>query len=105
MPRRSVDAVLDDLRRRDLLALVEEVAARRGVLVEHLCGSSRTPSASRARQEAWWCMRHHPERYYSLIDIARLFGRHHTTVMAGLEAHARRLRLGATARATPTASS
>jgi chromosomal replication initiation ATPase DnaA len=100
MPRRSVHAVVDDLRRRDLLGLVEEIAARHGVLVDHLCGSSRTPSVSRARQEAWWQMRHHPERYYSLIDIAGIFGRHHTTVMAGIEAHARRLGLGTTATAS-----
>jgi chromosomal replication initiation ATPase DnaA len=92
--RRPVHAVLDDLRRRDLLALVEEIAARRGVLVDHLCGTARTPDVSRARQEAWWYMRHHPERYYSLIDIARLFGRHHTTIMAGVAAHTRRLALG-----------
>jgi chromosomal replication initiation ATPase DnaA len=100
MPRRSAQAVVDDLRRRDLLALIEGIAARRGVLVDHLCGSSRAPSVSRARQEAWWCMRYHPERYYSLIDIARLFGRHHTTVMAGIEAHARRLGLRAAAPAS-----
>lgn len=100
MARRTVHDVVDDLRRRDLLTLVEQIAMRRGVLVDHLCGSSRTLSVSRARQEAWWRMRHHPERYYSLSDIARLFGRHHTTIMAGIEAHARRLEHGV----TPTAS-
>lgn len=101
MPQRPVHAVVDDLRRRDLLALVQEIAMRRGVLVDHVCGSSRTSNVSRARQEAWWHMRHHPERYYSLIDIARLFGRHHTTVMAGVAAHARRLRQGAMAPPSP----
>jgi len=36
-------------------------------------------------------MRHHPERYYSLLEIARLFGRDHGTVLAGVRAHDRRL--------------
>jgi chromosomal replication initiation ATPase DnaA len=91
MPRRPVRAVVDDLRRRDLLDLVEKVAAYRGVLVDQLCGTARTLSVSRARQEAWWHIRHHPERSYSLFEIASLFGRHHTTILAGIEAHARRL--------------
>lgn len=91
MARRNVRAVVDDLRRRDLLEIVEQVAARRGVLVRQLCGAARTLSVSHARHEGWWRMRHHPERSYSLFEIGRLFGRHHTTIMAGLEAHARRL--------------
>jgi chromosomal replication initiation ATPase DnaA len=95
MSKRSTCAVIDDLRLRDLLQLVEEVARRRGVLVEQLCGTERTLSISRARQEAWWRLRHHPERYYSFFEIARLFGRHHTTIMAGVTAHAHRLERGA----------
>lgn len=100
MASRPSHVVLDDLRRRDLLDLVEEVAVRRGVLVDHLCGTARTLSVSRARQEAWWRMRRHPERCFSLFEIARLFGRHHTTIMAGVAAHARRLEKDATPSAT-----
>lgn len=96
MSKRSTCDVIDDLRLRDLLQLVEEVAKRRGVLVEHLCGMERTLSISRARQEAWWHLRHHPERSYSFFEIARLFGRHHTTIMAGVSAHAYRLERDAT---------
>ncbi len=90
MSGRPTRAVVDDLRVRDLLALVEQIAARRGVLLDQLCGTTRTLSVSRARQEAWWHMRHHPERSYSLLEIARLFGRHHTTVLAGVVAHEQR---------------
>lgn len=96
MSSRSADSVVDELRVRDLLALVEQVAAHRGVLLDQLCGSTRTLSVSRARQEAWWRLRHHPERCYSLFEIARLFGRHHTTVLAGVAAHERRLQRDAT---------
>lgn len=91
MLRRSVDSVLETLRVRDLLDLVAHVAARRGVPLDQLCGLDRTQSVSRARQETWWLLRHHPDRSYSFEEIARIFGRHHTTVMAGVAAHARRL--------------
>jgi chromosomal replication initiation ATPase DnaA len=87
----SARAVLENLRRRDLLALVREISTRRGVLLDELCGRQRARSVSRARQEVWWRMRHHPERYYSLLEIARLFGRDHGTVVAGIQAHDRRL--------------
>jgi len=36
-------------------------------------------------------IRHHTERYLSLPEIARLFSRDHTTIKAGIEAHAQRL--------------
>jgi chromosomal replication initiation ATPase DnaA len=85
-------AVLENLRSRDLLALVREISTRRGVPLDELCGRQRARSVSRARQEVWWRMRHHPERYYSLLEIARLFGRDHGTVVAGIRAHDRRLR-------------
>lgn len=88
---KSLHAVLIDLRVRDLLELVAQVGAHRGVTLDELCGRGRTQSVSRARQEIWWRLRHHPERCYSLVDIARIFGRHHTSVMVGIEAHRRRL--------------
>jgi chromosomal replication initiation ATPase DnaA len=87
----SVNALLENLRARDLLELVEQVSARRGVVVDELCGRTRSRSVSWARQEVWWHMRNHPERYYSLLEIARLFGRDHATISAGIQAHSRRL--------------
>jgi chromosomal replication initiation ATPase DnaA len=83
--------VLDNLRVRDLLDLVQEISTRRGVPIEDLCGRARTRSVSWARQEVWWRLRYHPERYYSLPEIARLFGRDHATISAGIQAHRRRL--------------
>jgi chromosomal replication initiation ATPase DnaA len=89
------DAVLEALRTRDLDALAVEVASRRGVPLRDLCGRARTQSVARARHEVWWRIRHHPERFLSLLEIARLFGRDHTTVKAGIDAHTRRLALAA----------
>jgi chromosomal replication initiation ATPase DnaA len=43
-----------------------------------------------ARQELWWLIRRHPERSYSFLEIARFFGRDHTTVLHGVAAHERR---------------
>ena len=86
-------SVIDALRVRDLLELVQDICKTRGVVLHELCGRTRARSVARARHEAWWCIRRHPERHYSLLEIARLFGRDHTTVSAGIDAHERRLDL------------
>ncbi|HEX4760013.1 MAG TPA: helix-turn-helix domain-containing protein [Thermoleophilaceae bacterium] len=82
--------VADHLRVRDLLDLAFEVCKRRGVTLDEVCGRARSKAISRARQEVWWRIRHHPERQYSYPEIARLFARDHTTIMAGISAHERR---------------
>jgi chromosomal replication initiation ATPase DnaA len=79
------------LRVRDLLVLVDEVCKRRGVTRNEVCGRTRSRAVSYARQEIWWRIRHHPERVYSYPEIARLFARDHTTILAGISAHQRRL--------------
>lgn len=94
MCRTTAQHVLRTLQQRDLLDLVREISARRGVVVDQLCGRVRTRSVSWARQEVWWRLRNHPERYYSLLEIAHLFGRDHATVSAGIRAHGRRLSSG-----------
>ena len=91
----SVDAdIAAELDSRELLALVDDVCRRRGVPRALLLGATRTQSVTRARHEVWWRLRHDPERHYSLHEIARLFRRDHTTVAAGLAAHARRVQPG-----------
>jgi chromosomal replication initiation ATPase DnaA len=82
--------IADELRARDLLPLVDEVCKRRGATLDEICGRARSQAISRARQEVWWRIRNHPEREYSFPEIARLFARDHTTVMAGVSAYARR---------------
>jgi chromosomal replication initiation ATPase DnaA len=86
----SATDVAAELDARDLLALVADVCRMRGVTLADLCGRVRARSVSYARQEVWWRLRTDPERYFSLLEIARLFGRDHTTVLAGVAAHERR---------------
>lgn len=89
--RATGSTIIDALAARDLLELVDDVCRLRGVARADLCGRIRSRSVSRARQETWWRLRLHPHRFYSLVEIARLFGRDHATVRAGVLAHARRL--------------
>jgi chromosomal replication initiation ATPase DnaA len=86
----TIPAVLEALRTRDLLDVLDEVCRRRHVTRADLCGRRRTRAAASARQEIWWLLRHHPELHFSFADIGRLFGRDHTTIMAGVGAHERR---------------
>jgi chromosomal replication initiation ATPase DnaA len=85
------DAVVDGLRVRNLLTLVDEVCKSRGVTLHEVCGRTRSQAVSCARQEVWWRIRNHPERHYSYPEIAQLFARDHTTIMAGIDAHKRRV--------------
>ena len=96
--------IIDALRERDLDAIAVDVATRRGVPLAELCGRGRSKSVARARHEVWWRIRHHPERYLSLPEIARLFGRDHTTIKAGIDAHAQRLAAIATSEAASAPS-
>jgi chromosomal replication initiation ATPase DnaA len=73
-----------------MLTLVDDVCKRRGVTLDEVCGRARSQAISRARQEVWWRIRHHPERSYSYPEIARLFARDHSTIIAGICAHERR---------------
>jgi chromosomal replication initiation ATPase DnaA len=86
----SASDVADQLRARDLLPLVDEVCKRKGITLDEVCGRARSQAISHARQEVWWRIRNHPEREYSYPEIARLFARDHTTIMAGIGAHERR---------------
>ena len=86
----GADAIVRDLEARDLMPLVLDVCKRRGVLLHELCGRSHRRSASRARQEVWARLRADPERSYSFLDIARIFRRDHSTVVAGIRAHSQR---------------
>ena len=86
----EVDAIVRDLQERDLISLVLDVCRRRAVTLRELCGRSHRRSVSWARQEVWARLRGDPERFYSFPDIARIFRRDHTTVLAGVRAHAQR---------------
>ena len=82
--------VIDNLRVRGLLDLVDNVCLRRGITRDELCGRCRTRALTRARHELWYLILEHPERYYSQSEIGRLFERDHTTVASGIRAHQQR---------------
>ena len=86
----AAQRVIDNLKIRGLLDLVDHVCARRGVTRAELCGRRRTRSLARARHELWYLMIEHPERYYSHSEIGRLFERNHTSIMSGVRGHRRR---------------
>ena len=91
----AAQRVIDNLKIRDLLDLVDHVCVRRGVTREELCGRRQTRSVARARHELWFLMIEHPERYYSHSEIGRLFERDPTSIMSGVRGHRRRQASGA----------
>lgn len=70
------------LRDRHLYDLVATVCREHSVSVAAVLAADRHAAVSRARKHCWWLLR---ERGLSYPDIARLFGRHHTTVIAALK--------------------
>jgi hypothetical protein len=93
--------IIAELTARDLLPVVREVCRLHGVTLEEVCGTLNSWSIARARHEAWWRVRHHPERHYSICDVGRIFGRSAATIQYGIRVHARRR---ATAAGTPKVS-
>jgi hypothetical protein len=83
--------VLAQLNERDLLPLVRDVCRAHGVTLEELCGTLRSRSIHRARQEVWWRLRNHPGKHYSFGDLGRIFVRSADTIAEGVHAHAGRL--------------
>lgn len=68
------NTVIYQLSQRGLLHLADAVCARRGVTRDELCGHRRTQEVAAAPHELWWLIRHHPERCYSYVEIARIVG-------------------------------
>ena len=85
--------ILDGLCERDLVGLLDDICRTRGVTREEVCGRKRTKNVARARQELWSRLRRDPGMSYG--EIARLFGRNHTTVMTGVRAFLREREGGA----------
>ena len=82
--------VIDALATRGLLALVDDVCRRRGVMPLELCGTRRTRAVASARHELWLLIREHPHRCYSCSEIAGFFACDPSTVLQGIAASRRR---------------
>lgn len=79
----SVQEVRENLKRANLLSMVENLCAARMVHFENACGRSRRKSAVAARHEAWSLIRSSTEM--SSVEIGALFGVDHSTVLDGIK--------------------
>lgn len=76
---------------RGQVELLDKVCAEHGVSRAEICGRASPPIISHARQDLWYRLYHHPERYFSYPDIGKGFKRNHTTIISGVRAHEKRL--------------
>jgi chromosomal replication initiation ATPase DnaA len=78
-------------------ALMAAAAELEGASAADIVTPSRERRVSRSRQAAMWlAFKMTP---YSLLQLGRAFGRHHTTVLYGIRAYERRLAADAEAKA------
>ncbi|MES2359941.1 MAG: helix-turn-helix domain-containing protein [Gemmatimonadota bacterium] len=73
---------------RGVLWLIEAAGNHYGVTLEEMFSHIRPHRVCVARHHAWWELRQ--RGYWSYPDIGKLFGRDHTTIMAGVQSHERR---------------
>lgn len=74
--------------RPSIRSIVAKIAAVHGITKEHLLSRKQDRQASRARQEVYYLCH---QMGNSTPRIARELGRDHSTVIAGIRAHQRRL--------------
>lgn len=83
-PRRpSSDDLLEGLRRRGLYDLADAIARYHRITVEEMMGNRRTATPVLARAQLIYVLKTYHHRSYP--EIADIFGKDHTTIMAGLK--------------------
>ena len=75
----------------DFLDLADKIASQHNVSTDDLLAHNRRGHLLAARFELMWRARH--ELNMSLLKIARAMGRHHTTIMHGIDRHEHRRNL------------
>ena len=85
---KSLSAILDDLRQRDLMTLAQRVAKEHHVLLEEMLGTDRSRPAIRARHAMWAEL--YAMGFWSYPRLAGLFAKDHTTIVLGVRAHRKR---------------
>jgi chromosomal replication initiation ATPase DnaA len=90
--RRPLADIVSELDARELLATFTEIAKKHTVTLAEMLGPRRQAGMCEARFECWALLR---GEGWSWHRIADLFGRDHTTVMAGVREHLRRACRGA----------
>jgi chromosomal replication initiation ATPase DnaA len=82
---KSVEAILDELASRGLLALATKHAFAHHVTLGEILGEGRYRPSVWARQ-ALWCELY-SMGHFSYPSLGRLFSRAHTTILAGVQHH------------------
>ena len=77
-------SVLEALTVRDLTELLDDVCRHHHVTRDEICGRTRTRMVCNARHDLWRRLYHHDSFGFSYVEIGRMFGRHHTTVLHGI---------------------
>ena len=72
----------------DLYDLVVAICKKYHVMISGVLCPKRTQALCRARHEIWWSIR--SQTQLSVSEIGELFGVDHTTVLNGIDSHARR---------------
>lgn len=75
--------------RAQIMTMIEGVAARHGFTRAAIMGRSRYKPLVHARQEAYWTV--YKNTSFSYLAVARVFGRDHTTITHGINAHEKRM--------------
>lgn len=70
--------------------ILSEVCTRHGVDMDEMKGTSKVQIIVRSRQEAQYNLRYHTDLTY--MSIARIFKQDHSTVVHGVQQHAKRMR-------------
>jgi chromosomal replication initiation ATPase DnaA len=65
----------------------EEVCKKHGITKEQFDGPDRHDKFVNARHEAWWRAKQETDLSYTLIGM-RSGGKHHTTILHGVQRHA-----------------
>lgn len=85
MPRRNTDDIVAELKERELYDLAEHIAKKHACSIAEMLGPRRFEAFAHARQEFWSEL--YGTGHWSLPRLAKLFGRDHTTILAGIHSH------------------
>jgi chromosomal replication initiation ATPase DnaA len=88
-PPRTAASIIEALEERDLVGMLDTICRARGVTRDELCGRERTKNIALARHELWWTLRNTPAMSFSYVEIGRIFGRDHSSVLHGVRAFER----------------
>ena len=81
--------VSERLEAHGLLELVQTVAHAHGATLAEVCGRARTRGVSAARFACYRALYYHPVFAFSSVEIGRLFGRDHSSILNGIKGRLR----------------